>query len=102
MRVMLSQLLADVSDNTSSRMLDMLRADVTAHRASLSLEATQDEPMHPDSMLLFLSDNMPLLLACADSQRGSVLNGLLDAYVLQTQPGVPLKLTEHDTCRCKG
>lgn len=87
MRVMLSQLLEDVSEATRARMLDVLRADVTAHRASMALEHSQDEATHPDGMLLFLSDNMPLLLACADTHRDSVINGLLDAYELQSQPG---------------
>lgn len=84
---MLSQLLAAISEDTRSRMLGMLRADVTAHRAAVDSDAFVDDPLPPDTMLLFLSENMPLILACADSQRDSVLSGLLDAYQLQTQPG---------------
>jgi hypothetical protein len=87
MRLMLSQLLAAISEETRARMLDMLRGDILAHRASMEMDKL-DEPMHADNMLLFLSDNMPLLLGCADSQRDSVLSGLLDAYELQSQAGV--------------
>jgi hypothetical protein len=98
--MMLSQLLAGVSEDTRTRMLYLLKEDIIAHRASVHADKPE-EPMHADNMLLFLSDNMPVLLGCADSQRDDVLWGLLDAYELQTQAGACVLAALQHPLECK-
>lgn len=92
MHLMFTQLLSHLSEETQQRMLNMLRNDIIAHHASQQSAEFGEEPLPPDSMLLFMSDNMPLITSCADAHRDEVVAGLLDVYDLQSQAGTQLTI----------